>query len=142
MAVGGFTSKDATLIVSAKPAATATSAATDAIDLGAIDQIGVRSEPFEFNVVIPAFTATDLPSDATLTVALEASDDETFATGVVTAISKTIGDGTAFDGATVKYRPTLKAPRYWRVNLTTGLTGSAAVGADAAKKAVSLEYIC
>jgi len=142
MAVGGFTSKDATLIVSTKPASTATSAATDAIDLGAIDQIGVRSEPFEFNVVIPAFTATDLPSDATLTVALEASDDATFATGVVTAISKTIGDGTAFDGAEIKYRPTLKAPRYWRVNLTTGLTGSAAVGADAAKKAVSLEYIC
>lgn len=141
--MSGFTSKDAALIVSAKPSGTtATTAASNAINLGAIDAVGVRSEPFELEVAIPAFTATELPSDATLTIKLQSSNDSTFASGVTDAISATIGDGTAAAAAVWKYKPTLKGDQYWRVAITTTLANSGAVADTAQAKSVTLSYVC
>ena len=141
--MSGYTSKDAALIVSAKPSGTtATTVGSNPINLGAIDAIGVRSEPFELAVNIPAFSATDLPSDATLTIKLQSSNDATFASGVTDAISETIGDGTAAAAAVWKYKPTLKGDRYWRVAITTTLSGSGAVADAALAKAVTLSYVC
>lgn len=143
MAGVGFSSYDASLIVSAKASdTTATTVGSNPIDLNAIDSVGVRYEPFELEVAIPAYTATELPSDATLTIALQSSDDATFASNVTTVVTQTIGDGAAFSGATYRFRPTLKADRYWRVAITTTLSGSGAVGDTAQAKAVTLSYVC
>ena len=141
--MSGFTSKDAALIVSAKPSGTtATTAASNAINLGAIDVVGVRSEPFELVVDAPAFTANELPSDATLTIKLQSCADESFASGVTDAFAVTIGDGTAAAAATYKFRPTLKGDQFWRVAILTTLSGSGAVADTAQAKAVTLSYVC
>lgn len=136
--LNGFTSYDAALIKTAKASTTAADVvASDALDLGAIDSIGVRSEPFELEVAIPAFTATDLPSSATLAIALQSCADASFAAGVTTAFTQTIGDGVAYAGGKVRYRVTLKDAQYWRVAVTTA--GSPA--ATAAKE-ITLSYVC
>lgn len=143
MASVGFDSRDASLIVGAKPSGTtATTVGSDPIDLGPIDAVGVRSEPFELELDIPAFTASELPADAELTIALQSSDDATFSTGVTTEFSSTIGDGTAFAGASIRFRPTLKANRYWRAAVTTTLANSGAVADTAQAKEIVLSYVC
>lgn len=129
----GFTSKDAALIVSA----TSTSATSAALDIGAIGALGVHSEPFELEVDVPAFSATDLPSNATLTISLQSSADAAF-TAPVTEWSTTIGDGEAFAGASVRYRPTLRANQFWRLAIATAGTPAS----TATSKAVSLSYVC
>lgn len=129
----GFTSKDAALIVTATPAA----GASNALDIGAIDALGVHSEPFELELDVPAFTATDLPSNATLTITLQSCAEPTFAAPTA-EWSQTIGDGTAFAGATVRYRPALRANQYWRVAISSA--GSPA--STATSKAVTLSFVC
>ena len=138
----GFTSKDAALIVSAKPSGTtATTVASNVIDIGAISALGVHSEPFELEVAIPAFTATELPSDASLTISIQSATDSVF-TSPVTEWTKTIGDGTAFAGGSFRIRPELRANEFWRVAVLTTLANSGAVADTAQAKAVSLSYVC
>ena len=139
MASVGFDSRDASLIVAVKPSGTtATTVGSDPIDLGPIDAEGVRSEPFEIELAIPAFTASELASNTTLAVAIQSSNDPTFAAGVTVAAAATIGDGTAYSGGTIRFRPTLKGDRYWRAAVTT--TGEP--GATATAKEIVLSYVC
>lgn len=143
MSVGGFTSKDAALITSAKPSGTtATTVGSTPIDLGPIDQIGVRSEPFELELAIPAFTATELPSDATLTIKIQSCAASGFSSDVTDHFSVAIGDGTAYSGGVIKYRPTLVSDQYWRAAVTTTLANSGAVADTAQAKEITLAYIC
>lgn len=143
MANIGFTNYDASLIVSAKASGTtATTVGSTPIDLGALDAVGVRTEPFELEVTIPAYTATELPSDATLTIKLQCCADSTFASNVTDVVSQSIGDGTAFSGATYRFRPTLDGAHYWRVAVTTTLANSGAVADTAQAKAITLSYVC
>ena len=138
MASVGFDSRDASLIVAVKPSGTTATVGSDPIDLGPIDAEGVRSEPFEIELAIPAFTAAELASGTTLAVAIQSSNDPTFAAGVTVAASATIGDGTAYSGGTIRFRPTLKGDRYWRAAVTT--TGEP--GATATAKEIVLSYVC
>lgn len=137
--MSGYTSKDAALIFTAKPSGTTgTTVAAGPIDLGAIDAVGVRSETFELQVDVPAFTATDLPSDVTLTIALQSCAASDFAAGVTDAVSVTVGNGSASGASTFRFKPTLKGDQFWRVAITT--TGAPAESAQG--KAVTLSYVC
>ena len=143
MASNGFDSRDASLIVSAKPSGTtATTVGSNVIDLTAIDAIGVRSEPFEFEVAIPAFTATELPADATLTIKLQSCAAADFSANVTDHVSTSIGDGTAYAGGKIAFRPTLKSDEFWRVAVTTTLANSGAVADTAQAKEIVLSYVC
>ena len=143
MASVGFDSRDAAMIVGAKPSGTtATTVGSNPIDLGPIDAEGVRSEPFELELAIPAFTATELPADATLTIKLQSCAASGFSSNVTDHISQSIGDGTAYSGGTIRFRVPLKGDRYWRAAVTTTLANSGAVADTAQAKEIVLSYVC
>lgn len=138
----GYDSYDAALTFAAKPSTTGDAASsTSVIDLGSLSAIGVRSETFELEVTIPAFTAAELPSNATLTVALKSSNDSAFSSSS-DAYSVTFGNGTKFDGDTIRFKPTLGGDRYWKVVVTTTLKSSAVAADTIAAKEVKLAYVC
>lgn len=138
----GYDSYDATLIKTVKPSGTtATTKTTDAIDLGSLSGVGVRSETFELEIQVPAYTATELPSNAKLTIGLQCSDDADFTTSE-TVESATYGNGTANGALNIRFKPTLDSARYWRVFVTTTLTNSATVDATALAKSIGLAYVC
>lgn len=141
--MAGYTSYDASLIKTAKPKTTdGQSSATDAIDLGAISNIGVRSETFELELQVPAIAAADT-SGATLAFSIQGSDDSTFSANVETVVTTTVGNGSASSATKIRYRPTLKSPRYWRAICVTDASGSgASVDSDVAAKEFALAYVC
>lgn len=137
----GYTSYDAELMKGVSPSATAATVSTDAIDLGKLSKVGVRSEPFELEIAIPAFTAAELPTGAKLTFELQSSETKDFTTKS-TILTRVVGNGEATDAKCVRYNAELDSDRYWRVSVSTTLTGGATVAATAAKKSVFLSYVC
>lgn len=137
----GFTSYDADLIKS-KAIDKDAAAATDAIDLGPISALGVRSEPFEFEISLPVIGSAKM-SSASVAFALEGSDDPTFASGVSSLALATATGGTAFDGGKYRYRLPLLGARYWRVKATPDTSGSGASIDDSVESLTfSLAYVC
>ena len=139
--MSGFTSYDADLIKTAK-LSKSSAAATSAIDLGPLSKLGVRSEPFEFEVKLPALAAADLTS-ATIAFVLQGSDDSTFSSGVSSLALATATGGTAFDGGTYRYRLPLLGARYWRVVATPDASGNGASIDDGVEdKEFGIYYVC
>ncbi len=135
----GFSSRDATLQKTVKPGNTAGTTYSGVIDLGAISEIGVRSEPFEFEVVIPAFTDTLLPAGANATVYLQAADDPDFV-DVSNVIAHTVQtDGT---DQTCHYRPHLSDRRYWRLACTLTTSSGVTLGDGIDDLVCQLNYLC
>lgn len=134
--MSGYTSRDATLIKTQNAPSSAGTTQTDAIDLGELSKIGVRSEQFELEISIPAASTTDLPSSTSATYSLVSSNDENFSTKR-TEFSKMFSGGSAVAEQTIRYKPTLQSNRYWRVECkTTGTTGS-----GFGEKKYSLAYV-
>lgn len=135
--MSGFTSRDATLIMTKNfPAAgTPGKTATDAIDLGARSTRGVRSERFELEVAAPETSSATLPGGSSATLKLISSDSPDFESSTVEKSWTLSG---ASEARRFRFRPTLESNRYWRVECeTTGTTGT---GSDALEYA--LAYVC
>ncbi|MBR2005520.1 MAG: hypothetical protein IKK39_16530 [Thermoguttaceae bacterium] len=126
-----FDQTDATLrvAVSPKEAGTAGTNYSPTLDLGPCDAPGVRVADFELRVSIPELTAEQTPEGATVSVALESSNDADFATGVET---QTVADlaGGASEAFCVRRRIPADAPRYWRLAVETNAATSGTI-ADA-----------
>jgi len=137
----GYTSYDADLIKSKKIDKDA-AAATGAIDLGAISNLGVRSEPFELEVALPAIASAKM-SSASVAFALQGSNDSDFSNVATTISVATATGGTAFAGGKFRYPVELRAARYWRVVATPDTSGSGASIDDSVEGLdFSLAYVC
>ena len=138
----GYSSYDSTLIKVVKPSTkTGETNASEAIDLGDISNIGVRSETFELELYVPRYESTELVAGVTLTIGLEASDNADF-TGAKTVVQEDYGNGVGNEGKSIRYRPALDSPRYWRAFIKTTIDGSGKLSADSAERAVILSYVC
>jgi hypothetical protein len=73
----------------ALPAAASTNTVSAPIDLGPIGN-GIRPENVELELEVPALNATILPNSSTATLSVEASDVDTFASGVEVLRSVTL----------------------------------------------------
>lgn len=139
----GYYNYDADLIKSASPSATSgTATYTDPIDLGAISQLGTRTEPFELEVALPATTTTHMPSNTSATWLLQSSNDPTFTSSASTEKSWTRSGGSAGAAVVSRFKPAAGATnRYWRVKCTITATNSAVIGSTVADLKYSLAYV-
>jgi len=142
MSILGRFRKDSALVVSGKVKATAGTNYSGVLDLGKLDSQGLRLEKFHFLVTYPATTTTLFPSNTSLTLTLQSSNDSTFATGVTDHRSAKVTGGTAYGGATFSFEPTEDADRYWRISATTGITSTGATGSGADDLTYKIEYVC
>ncbi len=133
--------KDADLSVSGKVKASAGTAYSDAIDLGPLDNLGLRNEDFLFSVYFPAATTTHFPSNTSCTFELQSSDSATFASGVETWRSSKITGGTAYAGLKFEFEPTQNSPRYWRVAATSAAASGGTIGSTAANLVFGIDYL-
>ncbi len=82
----------------------------------------------QLEIVGRVATAVTVPDSEVVTLELEYADDAAFtvATGSVTVYSLTSsgGDVLAVDAELFRYAPTIEKGTYWRVKLTTTLTGA------------------
>jgi D-arabinose 1-dehydrogenase-like Zn-dependent alcohol dehydrogenase len=74
-------------------------------------------------VAVPAFTATQLPNAATLTVAIQTSNDASFSSGVTTLESHVVtgAGGIGAAAVTAWHYVTSQAKRYVRAQFTSGV---------------------
>lgn len=138
----GYNSYDTSLIKVVKPSTTTgETKTTDAIDLGEVSNIGVRSETFELEVQIPAYDATELVDGATLTIGLETSDNADFS-NALTIVQADYGDGESNGAKSIRVKPTLDSQRFWRAFVKTTLNDSATIEEGVAEKAIIFAYVC
>ena len=139
-ALGKFR-KDADLSVTGKVKSSAGTSYSGVIDLGPLDNLGLRNEDFLFSVYFPAATTTHFPANTSCTFELQSSDSATFASGVETWRTSKITGGTAYSGLAFEFEPTQNAPRYWRVAATSAVTSSATIGSTAANLEFGIDYL-
>ena len=136
--------KDGSLTVSVALPAAAGAVATPSIDLGAPSQGAMACDfvaPCELVIDAPAMSTTQLPNTATMTYAVQTSDDDQSWTTVDPAVLVQTGaGGTGAAAAEVRYRFPTNVKRYVQV-LATGSAavqgGTAAIGSCAAATLVA-----
>lgn len=114
------TRKDALLIKKFALPGSAGSVQSAAFDLGEFKTPNdVRDEHYQFEVLIPALTATHLPAGAKLAIIVESSNAADFAKSQTIALAELTG----VNAATKHFaKTTEKGLRYWRAKVTA--TGS------------------
>ncbi len=139
-ALGKFR-KDVDLSVTGNVKASAGTNYSGVVDLGPLDNLGLRAEDFTFSVYFPAATTTHFPANASCAFELQSSDSATFASGVETWRTSKITGGTAYAGLTFQFTPPQNAPRYWRIAATSAVTSSAVIGSGAANLVFGIDYL-
>ena len=133
--------KDVDLSVSGTVKASAGTNYSGVIDLGPVDNLGLRNEDFLFSVYFPAATTTHFPANTACEFSLQSSDSATFASGVTTHRSSKITGGTAYSGEKFEFKPTQRSDRYWRIAAASSVTSSAVIGSTAANLKYGIDYL-
>lgn len=131
--------RDARIKKTAALPASAGSTATAVIDTGFDKSKGHQAGNFEFEIVAPALTVTELPNSATAKYALMASanSDKSSPVTVVADIISQLGAGGAGDDTeTAYYRPQSDALRYFWLSCTTATSPG-----DCSGKSMSLDIL-
>jgi hypothetical protein len=117
-----------TVVPFALPAAASAKTTSSAIDLGAPP----IPEALELEVSFPALSATIIPDTKTVTLGFEASNDSTFATGVVDGGYRifTAANGAGVAAQSLSIRPELDY-QYWRAYVTLGANTTTAAAINA-----------